>query len=147
MPKADIEQNPSVSDDARPLGDNGWLGLQVDPRTPDRRLLAVQTRLCGRTGYLHGGCSLAAATTAMEQAAGRPLVWATAQYLSRASVGEVVAYDTTIVSAGKLLSQVQATSRVGDRTLANYVGAFGQRNGAYGQVWPQRPDAPGPAGC
>jgi acyl-CoA thioesterase-2 len=128
----------------RPLGDHGWLGLGRDPARETRWELVVEPRICGRTGYLHGGCSLAAASTAMEAATGRPLVWATAQYLARAAVGETVGYDVTIESAGNRVSQASATAMVGDRLLARFLGAFGQRAGAASHRWGEPPVVAGP---
>lgn len=143
-----MEQNPSVPDEStlRPLGDHGWLGL-TPSATGDRWQLTVRPQICGRTGYLHGGCSLAAATTAAEQATGRPLVWATAQYLARAAVGEVVDYRVSTVSSGKTVSQVRATATVGERVIAEFMGAFGQRAGANQYRWGAPPEVPAPEGC
>ncbi|MEZ5261735.1 MAG: thioesterase family protein [Acidimicrobiales bacterium] len=128
----------------RPLGDRGWLGVRRSDGAANRWTLTVQPRICGRTGYLHGGCSLAAATTAMEQATGRPLIWATAQYLSRAAVEEEVAYDVTIDSAGNRVSQASAVATVGDRVVARFLAAFGQRPGASDHRWGEPPVVPGP---
>ena len=60
-----------------------FLGLQAT-HNPHRWYLPVERKLCTRQGFLFGGCGLAAAVAALETTAARPLVWATAQYLSYA---------------------------------------------------------------
>lgn len=139
-----IGHHAAMTDGSRPLGDRGWLGLRRPDEAADRWELTVRPRICGRTGYLHGGCSLAAATTAMEQATGRPLIWATAQYLSRAAQDEVVSYAVTVGSAGNRVSQVSAVASVGDRVVARFLAACGQRPGANAHRWGEPPVVPGP---
>jgi acyl-CoA thioesterase-2 len=60
-----------------------WLGLEATD-DPLRFRLPVRPRLSTGGGFLFGGAGLAAATAALEVATGRPLVWASAQYLSNA---------------------------------------------------------------
>jgi len=134
-------------DPTRPLGDGVWLGLAPGGATGDAWQLTVVPKLCGRTGNLHGGCSLAAAATAMEQATGRPLSWATAQFVGRAAVGEVVTYTVRVASAGNRTSQVGAVATVGDRTIGNFLGAFGERPGATTHRWGRPPQADPPEAC
>ena len=115
----------------RPLGDGAWLGVRRSSDGPgDTWQLTVRPSLCGRTGNLHGGCSLATAATAMEQATGRPLTWATAQFVGRATLDEVVTYTVRVASSGNRTSQVGAVATVGDRVVGNFLGAFGERPGA-----------------
>ena len=52
--------------------------------------LPVLPALCSGRGTLFGGCGLGAAIEALERTTGRPLVWATAQYLSYARPPSVV---------------------------------------------------------
>ena len=52
--------------------------------------LPVVPALCSGRGTLFGGCGLGAAIEALERTTGRPLVWATAQYLSYARPPSVV---------------------------------------------------------
>ena len=60
-----------------------FLGLEAT-HNPHRWYLPVVPGLCTGNMFLFGGCGLAAAIEAMEATTGRPLVWATAQYLSYA---------------------------------------------------------------
>ena len=62
-----------------------WLGLEAT-HNPHRWYLPVIPRLSVREIFLFGGAGLAAATTALEETTGRPVVWATAQYLDFAKV-------------------------------------------------------------
>ncbi len=135
------------TEETRPLGDGTWLGLRRAHHLSDAWELSVEARLCGRTGNLHGGCSLAAATTAIEQRTGRPLRWATAQYVGRATRGELVTYTVQVSSAGKATSQAAAVATVGDRVVANFLGAFGERPGATSRGWGRPPQVPPPETC
>ena len=63
--------------------------------------------------FLFGGCGLGAAIAALEGTAGRPCVWATAQYLSFARPGEVVDIDVTIAVEGHQITQARAVGHVG----------------------------------
>lgn len=145
-----MAQDPGAAESAeptRPLGDGAWLGLRRVEPDAQRWQLTVVPRLCGRTGNLHGGCSLAAAATAIEAATGRPLTWATAQYVGRATVGETVTYTVQIDSAGNRTSQARAVATVGDRLVANFGGAFGQRPGGTVRTWGTAPVVPRPEDC
>ena len=68
--------------------------------------------LCSGLGALFGGCGLGAAIEALEQATGRPLVWATAQYLSYARPPSVVEIAITEVVRGHQISQARAVASV-----------------------------------
>ena len=68
-----------------------------DPR--HWRLPVVPT-LCSGLGALFGGCGLGACVEALEQATGRPLVWATGQYLSYARPPSVLDIRVTEVVRG-----------------------------------------------
>ncbi len=67
-----------------------FLGLRPT-HNPHRWILPVERNICVRyAGFLFGGCGLGAAVTALEAVTGRPLVWATAQYLSYARPPEIL---------------------------------------------------------
>ena len=131
----------------RPLGDHGWLGLGRDPARETRWELVVEPRICGRTGYLHGGCSLAAASTAMEAATGRPLVWATAQYLAYAEPPSVLDIDVTAAVSGRSITQARATGHVGATEIVTVNAALGDRDLDVSGSWAEPPKVPDPDPC
>lgn len=96
--------------------------------------------------FLFGGAGLAAAVTAMEQASGRPAIWATAQYLSYARPGSRVDIACTLATEGKYTTQARATIRNGDTEILTATAALGERAGMTDQ-WAKLPDVPGPDGC
>ena len=63
-----------------------FLGLEAT-HNPTAGTCPVVPGLSTGGGFLFGGCGLGAAIAAMEGATGRPVVWATAQYLSYATAG------------------------------------------------------------
>ena len=65
---------------------------------------------------LQGGAGLGAAIAAMEHVAGRPTIWATAQYLSFAVGSEVIDIAVTVEVAGHNTTQARCVlSRHGRR--------------------------------
>ena len=136
-----------MADDDPIPGARNWLGLTPVDGAEDRWQLTVQPRLCGRTGFLHGGCSLGAAATAMELVTGRPLLWASAQYVARAAIDEDVTYAVTVASAGNRMSQAAVTVTVGDRLVTTVVGAVGRRSTPTEHRWGRAPVVPGPEDC
>ena len=77
-----------------------WLGLQPT-HNPMRWYLPVTPGICTGHRFLFGGCALGAAISALEGSTGRPIVWATAQYLYYARPPSVLDIDITIASHGK----------------------------------------------
>ena len=63
-----------------------FLGLE-DSDDPLRWRLPVTPAVSTPGRFLYGGCGLAAGIVALEEASGRPTVWATAQYLTYAAHG------------------------------------------------------------
>ena len=49
----------------------------------------------------------------MEAVCDRPVVWATAQYLSFAMAGSIMDLDVTVAVSGKRTSQARAVGKVG----------------------------------
>jgi acyl-CoA thioesterase len=97
--------------------------------------------------FLFGGCGLAAAVASMEQVCDRPVVWATAQYLSFAMLGEQLDLDVTVVVEGRQTSQARATAHVGDREVLTVNAALGSRMLDASGQWQVMPQVPGPQDC
>src|SRR5213079_561970 len=81
-----------------------WLGLEPT-HNPNRWYLPVVPGISTGGGFLFGGCGLGAAISALEGTTGRPVVWATAQYLSFARPGSILDIDVTIAVEGRQTTQ------------------------------------------
>jgi len=104
-----------------------WLGLQPT-HNPHRWFLPVDPGIATGHRFLFGGCGLGAAIAAMEGTTGRPIVWATAQYLSFAGVGSVVDIDVTVAVEGHFTTQARAVAHVGGSEIITVNAALGSRD-------------------
>lgn len=123
-----------------------WLGLEPTD-DPERWKLPITPGISTGHQFLFGGCGLAAAIAALEGTTDRPVVWATAQYLSYANPPSVMDIDVTVAVAGKQVSQARAVGRVGDREILTVNAALGQRPLEAGGQWAEMPAVPGPESC
>jgi acyl-CoA thioesterase II len=114
---------------------------------PDVWQLPVVPALTSGRGTLFGGAGLGAAIEAMERTIGRPLVWATAQYLSYARAPSVVEIDITEIVRGHRSSQARAVARVDGEEIFTVNGALGVRDFPVSGSWAVRPDVPAPDAC
>ncbi len=96
---------------------------------------------------MFGGVGMAAAITAMERTCGRPVIWATAQYLSYARPPAVVDVDVRVAVQGRHTSQARVTAHVGDSEILTVNAALGQRPEAGRWQWTTAPDVPPPEAC
>lgn len=122
-----------------------WLGLEAT-HNPHRWVLPVTEGLSTHGGFLFGGCGLGAAIEALEATTGRPVVWATAQYLSYALVGSALDIDVTIAVAGHQVTQARAIGHVADREVFTVNAALGCRDYEGEGQWETMPDVPAPDG-
>ena len=109
--------------------------------------LSVEQRLSTSGGFLFGGCGLGAALAVLEELTGRPAIWATAQFLSFAMLGETVEIETVLVASGHFTAQARAVARVGDREILTVNAAFGARPAPWNGQWYEMPAAPPPLDC
>lgn len=123
-----------------------FLGLK-GTHNPHRWYLPVEPRICVRTGFLFGGVGLAAAVTALEATSKRPLVWATAQYLSFARPSSVLDIDVKIPVAGLQTTQARAIGRVLDQEIFTVNAALGARDSDIQEQWAEMPDVRPPEDC
>jgi acyl-CoA thioesterase II len=100
--------------------------------------------LCSGQGTLFGGCGLGAAIEALERVTGRPLVWATAQYLEFARPPAVVRLEVNEVVRGHFSSQARVLARVDGREIFTVLAALGRRTFPADGEWALRPDVPDP---
>jgi acyl-CoA thioesterase II len=106
--------------------------------------LPVAPELCSGRGTLFGGCGLGAAIEAVERTTGRPLVWASAQYLSYARPPSIVEIDITEVVRGHRSSQARAVASVDGEEIFTVNAALGSRDFPLSGSWAIRPDVPPP---
>ncbi|WP_134323070.1 acyl-CoA thioesterase [Cumulibacter soli] len=97
--------------------------------------------------FMYGGLGLAAGIDAMQQATGRPLIWASAQYLSFARLGEELEFRVQVPVSGRSVSHARVTGNVGEREVITVVGSLGGRDGDAATQWSHAPSLPRPEDC
>lgn len=119
-------------------------------QVPDLFTCKVDARLCvgapGQT-FLFGGAGLGLAVSALEQATGRVLIWASAQYLSFTTDDRVLSVEITRFSEGRNVTHAQVLMRDGDKTIICVNAALGARDGYSSDQWRHAPEVPEPAQC
>lgn len=123
-----------------------WLGLRAS-HDPQRWVLPITPGIATEKGFLFGGCGLGAAVAAMESTTERPVIWATAQYLSYAHVPATLDVDVTIAVAGHSITQARAVGRVDDAEIVTVNAALGRRDLDATGVWVEPPDVPDADEC
>jgi acyl-CoA thioesterase len=107
----------------------------------------VTERLKSPGNFLFGGCGLASALVALEEASARPTIWATAQYLSYASFGSTVTVKTDLAVVGGHVTQARATAFAEDREILTVNGAFGLGELTAVTPWITMPEVKAPEEC
>jgi acyl-CoA thioesterase-2 len=125
---------------------HSFLGLEPS-HNPNRWTLPVTAKVSVRHGFLFGGCGLAAAIAAMEAVTERPVVWATAQYLSFARPPSIVDIDVVVPVSGRHTTQARAIGHVADREIFTVNAALGRRDFEHSGAWATMPAVPAPEDC
>ena len=120
-----------------------FFGLQ-QTRDPWTWRMPIVPELCSGLGALFGGCGLGAAIEVLEQATGRPLVWASAQYLSFARPPSVLSLDVTEVVRGHQISQARVVGEVDGEEIFTVNAALGRRSIEFEGSWAVAPTVPPP---
>ncbi|MGH9017598.1 MAG: acyl-CoA thioesterase [Acidimicrobiales bacterium] len=123
-----------------------FLGLEPTA-DPLRWRLPVTPAVSTPGRFLYGGCGLAAGIVAMEAAAGRPTVWATAQYLTYAPTGSVLDWEVVLAAVGRGTTQARAIGRLGDQEVLTVNAALGSRHLEVAGTWAEPPSVPAPEDC
>ncbi|MER3453436.1 MAG: acyl-CoA thioesterase [Acidimicrobiia bacterium] len=109
--------------------------------------LPIVPGLCSGLGALFGGAGLGACIEALERTTGRPLVWATAQFLAFAPVGTTMLIEVTEAVRGHQVSQARAVGRVDGTEILTVNAALGRRPSEFAGSWEQMPEVPPPEAC
>ena len=123
-----------------------FLGMHTDGDDLHWRMRVVP-QLTTPGNFLFGGCGLGAALVALEEASGRPTVWASGHYLSYALTGEEVVWDVTLAAIGGHVTQGRAVGSVDGREILTVNASLGKDELAVGGVWVEPPDVPPPEEC
>lgn len=130
----------------RPMDARTWLGLEPT-HNPMRWVLPVTPGISTVGPFLFGGCALGAAIAALEETSGRPVVWATAQYLSYANPPSVLDIDVTLAAEGRSITQGRVVGHVADTEILTVNAALGSRDLAVEGSWVERPEVAPPDEC
>jgi len=117
---------------------------------PHRWYLPVDPSICvGPPGnvFMFGGVGMASAVAALERTTGRPLIWATAQYLGFARPGTVVDIDVWTPVEGKYNTQANTKGHVDDKEIISVSAALGSRPSDISGQWSEAPAVPRPEDC
>ena len=109
--------------------------------------LPVTARMTGGRGSLFGGVGLAAGVVALQQATGKPVVWATGQYLAITQQPVDLELRVTLPAVGRNVTQGRVVGQLGEREIITVLGALGRRSVPAAGTWVERPDAPRPRDC
>ncbi|MCB1256868.1 MAG: thioesterase family protein [Microthrixaceae bacterium] len=123
-----------------------FLGLERTDE-PLRWTMPITEGIATRGNFLFGGCGLGAAVSALEAECERPVIWATAQYLSFAMTGEQMDLYATIAVSGKMTTQSRVVARVGDREILTVNAALGEKPIPYDEQWVTMPEVADPEDC
>ncbi len=112
-----------MGDDSR---GRAFLGL-APTEDPAVWLLPVSEGITGGRGQLFGGCGLGAAVEVLERFTGRPVVWATGQFVASAFPPDVVRVEVSVLAEGRNFVQAQVAATVEGRLCISVMAALGQR--------------------
>lgn len=124
--------------------------LGIEPTDdPMRWRLPVTTAISTPGQFLFGGCGLAAGIVALEAAAGRPVVWATAQYLAHAPTGSMVQWEVILAAVGHHTTQARAVGHLDQREVLTVNAALGHKpvHDVDDGSWVTPPAVPAPLAC
>ena len=123
-----------------------FLGLETTD-DPLRYRMPVVPAVSSGNGSLFGGAGLAAAVEAMESASDRPVIWATAQYLSYARPPAVLDIEVTLAVTGHQITQARAIGRCHGTEILTVNAALGRRPLEAAGQWAEMPDVAPPDDC
>jgi acyl-CoA thioesterase-2 len=117
---------------------------------PHRWHLPLTPKVCvgpPEAMFMYGGVGLAAAIEALQRTCERPIIWATAQYLSFARPPSFLDLDVRIFYKGRHTTQARISGHVGENEIITVSAALGARPGAPSHQWAVMPAVPPPDAC
>lgn len=118
------------------------LGLEVIDASTSA--VTVTERLCSGLGTLFGGCAMAFAVDTARRCTDRPLVWATAQFVSQARPGDRLTFRAELLAGGRRASQVRVVGSAdgpgGGREVVTVLAALGAREHPEDRTWVTPPE-------
>ena len=123
-----------------------FLGLEPT-EDPLHWRLPVTKAISTPGSFLYGGAALAAGIAALEEASGRPTVWATAQYIGYAPTGTEVDWEVVLAATGRTTTQGRAIARVGQAEIITVNAALGHHSLEDSGTWVSPPEVPAPDQC
>ncbi len=118
-------------------GTKAFLGL-VPTDDPLRWRLPLLPHVMTGGGFLYGGAGLAAAIAAMELGTGRPVVWATAQYVAHARSG-VLELEVVVSAHGRNTTQARCIATCDGDEILVALGTLGRKDLPVAGTWATRP--------
>jgi acyl-CoA thioesterase-2 len=109
--------------------------------------MRVEPQLTTPGNFLFGGCALGGALVALEEASGRPTIWATGQYLSYAPTHSLVEWEVTLAVVGGRVTQGRAVGMVGEQEILTVNAALGDDQLALNEAWVEPPAVLPPEEC
>lgn len=97
--------------------------------------------------HISGGATLASVVAALEAQTKRPLIHASAQFLSSAAVDQPFDIAITAMKAGRSITQALVTIVVDEQDVAYVTAALGAREEVGPSAWEVAPDVPPPEAC
>ena len=119
-------------------GTKAYLGL-VPTDDPLRFELPLRSHVMTAANFLYGGAGLAAAIAAMELSTGRPVVWATAQYIAHARMPGTLRLDVTISAQGRNTTQARCLVTCDGDEILVALATLGRKDLPVAGTWVQPP--------
>ena len=112
-----------------------------------RRMPVGSRSVGGGRGSLFGGVGLAAGIIALEDAAGKPAVWATGQYVSTLFPPAALDLDVTLSAVGRTVTQGRVVGTSDGNEIITVVGAVGRRREPARVIGETMPAVAAPEDC
>ena len=126
----------------QPTTARAFLGLE---RVSERSWrMPISRNVLTPYGNVQGGAVLAGALEAMEEAVGRPLLWATGHFLGLTGPEGGLDIEVDVVPDGRQLIHASTTVRLGGGTVLTVAGALGSRSFPGSGRWVDCPPVPPP---